>query len=404
MTSVHAESASWHSQPLRNFNEIAPFLGLRFASDNHASVPDASSRGWELLPPGDDVLEQRRTTAIPTAETRREHAAVVEQTITPIPAYSFDEPLEPEAAELPDARSADTNPSSIADSSLDDMPALPDFGFPDFEPEPAKPVVAVQRPAPANGRSADVRPEQAPATETPRRDDTSNDTAYGDATTSVSVPSAIAHPAVDLAPSAASDDPHVIINPMARGKQRQRPAQANAAAPQRPTQRVTMAPPAAADQRESAGDDNELEIVDPTDDWFNDELTSELPVPDYAERSTIRPSERPTPTTDDSILPLERDEPQPASLPPGPVQQAREYINEGIRQAQQGAIYSSRSQFIKVLRLVSQSLDAQIGSTRHADALAAGVRALEEAGDFRPSGSGLEGNLDLGRVIMAHRT
>lgn len=68
---------------------------------------------------------------------------------------------------------------------------------------------------------------------------------------------------------------------------------------------------------------------------------------------------RSEPTTDDSILPLQTESDKAVSLPPGPVQQGREYINEGIRQAQRGAIYSSSAQFIKVLRLVSQSLDAQ---------------------------------------------
>ena len=84
--------------------------------------------------------------------------------------------------------------------------------------------------------------------------------------------------------------------------------------------------------------------------------------------------------------------------------QAREYINKGMSLAQRNAIYSSRAQFIKALRLVSQALDIESGSNRHSAALASGLRALEEAKHLRPSGSRLEGNISLDRILMAHQT
>ena len=84
--------------------------------------------------------------------------------------------------------------------------------------------------------------------------------------------------------------------------------------------------------------------------------------------------------------------------------QAREHINRGIQLAQRGAVYSARAQFIKVLRLVSQSLDVQTGTNEHSMALANGLRALEEAKQLRPAGSQVEGNISLDRILLAHRT
>ena len=161
-----------------------------------------------------------------------------------------------------------------------------------------------------------------------------------------------------------------------------------------------------------------MTTLDSEDDWFTEAELAEPSDSQFAHRPFAEAAEttpvvespsypvvnRSEPTTDDSILPLQTESDKAVSLPPGPVQQGREYINEGIRQAQRGAIYSSRAQFIKVLRLVSQSLDAQSNSKQHSEALAAGMRALKEAADFRPSGASLEANLDLGRLITSHRT
>lgn len=84
--------------------------------------------------------------------------------------------------------------------------------------------------------------------------------------------------------------------------------------------------------------------------------------------------------------------------------QAGRFVQDGFSLAQRRAYYSARSQFIRAMRTISQALDAQDASTSHAQALAEGLRALEEANDFMPSGSRLEADLDMRRIVAAHRT
>jgi hypothetical protein len=114
-------------------------------------------------------------------------------------------------------------------------------------------------------------------------------------------------------------------------------------------------------------------------------------------RAAAQPIRPITPIGDVAQQPVPR-------LDRGATQRAQELINQGIQQANRGAVYSARAQFIKVLRLVTQSLDAQVTVPRHADALAAGLRALDEAQDFRPDGSRLEADLDLERLVQSHHT
>jgi tetratricopeptide (TPR) repeat protein len=72
--------------------------------------------------------------------------------------------------------------------------------------------------------------------------------------------------------------------------------------------------------------------------------------------------------------------------------------------ASNGAYFSARAEFIMALRLVAQALDADRQSRLHCTALSAGLTALKEAEDFLPTGSGLEADLDLARIIAGHRT
>ena len=111
---------------------------------------------------------------------------------------------------------------------------------------------------------------------------------------------------------------------------------------------------------------------------------------------------------DPTILPIET---KPAAvedltprLRPAIVQQAQGHINEGIRLARMSAVYSARAHFVKVVRLVSQALDAESGSKRYSQALAAGLRALDEAAHFRPRGARLEADLDIAQIVRTHRT
>ncbi len=79
-------------------------------------------------------------------------------------------------------------------------------------------------------------------------------------------------------------------------------------------------------------------------------------------------------------------------------------VQRGYSLAQHGAIYAARTEFIQVLRRVAQAKDAGSSSDDHARALAAGLRALDEADDFVPQGAQLEAELDVRKVASAHRT
>lgn len=79
-------------------------------------------------------------------------------------------------------------------------------------------------------------------------------------------------------------------------------------------------------------------------------------------------------------------------------------VDHGLVLAQRGAYYSARAEFIQALRLATQTLDTAEKSHRHSDALAEAIAALEEAGEFIPSGARLEANVDLNLVVDAHRT
>ncbi|HTN77270.1 MAG TPA: hypothetical protein VL096_18555 [Pirellulaceae bacterium] len=102
--------------------------------------------------------------------------------------------------------------------------------------------------------------------------------------------------------------------------------------------------------------------------------------------------------------------PAPAAQQPGrsPMaavsERATGLVRHGATLADRGAFYSARADFIQALRVISQALDAQDGTSEHSQALADGLRALTEADDFSPPGSQLEANLDLANIIAGHRT
>jgi hypothetical protein len=99
----------------------------------------------------------------------------------------------------------------------------------------------------------------------------------------------------------------------------------------------------------------------------------------------------------------------PATLPRSPQMnvvalEAARHVRTGFGLAERGAFFAARSEFVQSLRLLSQALDVQHGTSRHSQALAAGMRALDEAEDFVPRGSRLEADLDLPMLIAGHRT
>jgi tetratricopeptide (TPR) repeat protein len=79
-------------------------------------------------------------------------------------------------------------------------------------------------------------------------------------------------------------------------------------------------------------------------------------------------------------------------------------VQRGYNLAQHGAFFAARTEFIQVLRRVAQAKDAGSSSDEHARALAAGLRALDEGGDFVPQGVQLEAELDVRKVASSHRT
>jgi tetratricopeptide (TPR) repeat protein len=84
--------------------------------------------------------------------------------------------------------------------------------------------------------------------------------------------------------------------------------------------------------------------------------------------------------------------------------EADKHTFRGFELAGRRAYFSAREEFIQALRTISQALDVQQGATSHSEALAAGMRALEEANDFVPRGAGLEANLNVPMIVSAHRT
>jgi tetratricopeptide (TPR) repeat protein len=72
--------------------------------------------------------------------------------------------------------------------------------------------------------------------------------------------------------------------------------------------------------------------------------------------------------------------------------------------AQHGAAYAAQTEFIRVLRRIAESKDAAEGIDTHSRALAAGMRALDEADDFAPKGSELEADVNVAVIASAHHT
>jgi hypothetical protein len=79
-------------------------------------------------------------------------------------------------------------------------------------------------------------------------------------------------------------------------------------------------------------------------------------------------------------------------------------VQRGCNLAQRGALFAAKAEFIQVIRRVAQANDAEWGTDQHSRALAEGLRALDEAADFVPDGTGLEGELDVQIAASSHRT
>ena len=102
------------------------------------------------------------------------------------------------------------------------------------------------------------------------------------------------------------------------------------------------------------------------------------------------------PLTDDELAMLE--------LSPEVRGQAERMLLDAVRLADRGAVYAAKRQFLRVLRMVTQSLDAKIGRSYHSRCLARGLRALDEADDFASQTKCVEADSDLEGFIAGHQT
>ncbi|MEX0586266.1 MAG: hypothetical protein WD176_06465, partial [Pirellulales bacterium] len=110
------------------------------------------------------------------------------------------------------------------------------------------------------------------------------------------------------------------------------------------------------------------------------------------------PTENTTPSASFSPAPLFV--PMTSELSP----QLLPAVRRGYALAQRGAMYAARAEFVQVLRRVVQAKDAAANSDAHSQALAAGLRAIDEAEDFVPDGVRVEAELDVRIVASSHRT
>lgn len=93
-----------------------------------------------------------------------------------------------------------------------------------------------------------------------------------------------------------------------------------------------------------------------------------------------------------------------APVPADFTEQLLPAVQRGFSLAQRGAFYAARTEFVQVLRRIAQVHDMASGSSDHSRALAAGLRAIDEAEDFVPEGVQLEAELDVRIVASSHRT
>jgi len=85
-------------------------------------------------------------------------------------------------------------------------------------------------------------------------------------------------------------------------------------------------------------------------------------------------------------------------------EEADKHTRRGFELAGKKAHFSARLEFTRALRILAQGLDTERNTNRYSQALAAGVRALDEAEDFLPKDGHLEAELDLAMIAGAHRT
>jgi len=73
-------------------------------------------------------------------------------------------------------------------------------------------------------------------------------------------------------------------------------------------------------------------------------------------------------------------------------------------EANRMALYSARAEFIEALGVIAGAIDTRESTDRHRQALAAGLRALDESDDFVVNGAQLEADLNIAAMVKSHST
>lgn len=170
--------------------------------------------------------------------------------------------------------------------------------------------------------------------------------------------------------------------------------------PQRPTPAIVA--PSYSNSLEALGSDPYKPTSVPLQDMLSEPV-------DLAPAAT--PVDAPTEIQSDperpKLKPLQASRNNPALRPVN--EMAAKHVQRGYSLGNRNALFAARTEFIQALRIVAQSVDAQANlppndSASCSQALSRGLHALEEATDFIPPGSQLDGDLDLTAIIDAHRT
>jgi len=105
----------------------------------------------------------------------------------------------------------------------------------------------------------------------------------------------------------------------------------------------------------------------------------------------------------DSVVPWARPVIRPDRIATA-VHQADARTRNGISLARRGATLTARAEFVQALRILADAMDEARGCTAHRDALARGLSAIEESGDFLSDGARLERNRTVAETVAGHRT
>lgn len=162
--------------------------------------------------------------------------------------------------------------------------------------------------------------------------------------------------------------------------------------------------PPAATGNEFVPQEEEIEFTGPLADPFA-EIDAAHAEANQPEPLPPQPQESPQPEPVASQRPFNQPPPVASSVDMRQVNiQAKRLIDEGVQRYERHMLAAAKVKFVRSIRVVTQSLDAQRFSAQHSQALAQAIRAMEEAGDFASSGSSLEGNVNISLIVASHRT